>query len=243
MYKLTFITNQKPKNVPSPTERSTHVHTNVKSSTVTHRPTILSSVVPQEKEYVVSTASNNATSVTGACNQWRPGSGKIMEIKCSRLHADVVIICNRTEAEIFCNRRHSCLSTVSRDTLQSLPVPTTTKTSLAVVPQSPIVVHTTLRSRTLGQMAIVKDCRPLGCGSCARAKCSVDDDWRLRDDGERCLRGLNGREGSIRVIEVSIKQCRNKRAGKREIPEKTRLPMASFGTIPTCENPVCPAGD
>ncbi|KAJ8879208.1 hypothetical protein PR048_019814 [Dryococelus australis] len=38
--------------------------------------------------------------------------------------------------------------------------------------------------------------------------------------------------------------------GKREIPEKTRRPTASFGTIPTCENPVirpglnpvCPGG-
>ncbi|KAJ8897254.1 hypothetical protein PR048_002600 [Dryococelus australis] len=40
-----------------------------------------------------------------------------------------------------------------------------TNTSLAVVPQSPVVVHTSLRSRTLSQMASVKDCRPLGCGS------------------------------------------------------------------------------
>ncbi|KAJ8867928.1 hypothetical protein PR048_031737 [Dryococelus australis] len=29
---------------------------------------------------------------------------------------------------------------------------------------------------------------------CARAKISVEDDWRLRDDGERGVRGLNGRE-------------------------------------------------
>ncbi|KAJ8888815.1 hypothetical protein PR048_008307 [Dryococelus australis] len=30
---------------------------------------------------------------------------------------------------------------------------------------------------------------------CAREKMSMDDDWRLRDDGERGVRGLNGREG------------------------------------------------
>ncbi|KAJ8866451.1 hypothetical protein PR048_032294 [Dryococelus australis] len=40
-----------------------------------------------------------------------------------------------------------------------------TNTSLAVVPQSPVVVHTSLGSRTLGQAASIKDCRPLGCGS------------------------------------------------------------------------------
>ncbi|KAJ8869232.1 hypothetical protein PR048_030804 [Dryococelus australis] len=39
-----------------------------------------------------------------------------------------------------------------------------TNTSLAVVPQSPVVVHTSLLSRTLGQTASVKDCQPLGCG-------------------------------------------------------------------------------
>ncbi|KAJ8880472.1 hypothetical protein PR048_016942 [Dryococelus australis] len=41
----------------------------------------------------------------------------------------------------------------------------------------------------------------------------------------------------MRVIEVSIEQRRNERAGKREIPEKTRRPTASSDTIPTCENP------
>ncbi|KAJ8875180.1 hypothetical protein PR048_023075 [Dryococelus australis] len=39
------------------------------------------------------------------------------------------------------------------------------------------------------------------------------------------------------VIKVSIEQCRNERVVKREIPEKTRRPTASSGTIPTCENP------
>ncbi|KAJ8877326.1 hypothetical protein PR048_021780 [Dryococelus australis] len=32
-------------------------------------------------------------------------------------------------------------------------------------------------------------------------------------------------------------QCRNERAGKREIPEKTCRPTASSGTIPTCKHP------
>ncbi|KAJ8882389.1 hypothetical protein PR048_014196 [Dryococelus australis] len=36
-------------------------------------------------------------------------------------------------------------------------------TSLTVIPQSPVVVHTSFRSRTLGQVASVKDCRLLGC--------------------------------------------------------------------------------
>ncbi|KAJ8894660.1 hypothetical protein PR048_007324 [Dryococelus australis] len=40
-----------------------------------------------------------------------------------------------------------------------------TNTSLTVVPQSPVVVHTYVRSRTLRQAASVNDCRPLGCGS------------------------------------------------------------------------------
>ncbi|KAJ8889915.1 hypothetical protein PR048_009420 [Dryococelus australis] len=40
-----------------------------------------------------------------------------------------------------------------------------TNISLAVVPQSPSVVHTSLHSRTLGQTASINDCRPLGCGS------------------------------------------------------------------------------
>ncbi|KAJ8867485.1 hypothetical protein PR048_031287 [Dryococelus australis] len=40
-----------------------------------------------------------------------------------------------------------------------------TNTSLAVVPQSPVVLHTSLRSRTPGEVASVTDCRPLGCGS------------------------------------------------------------------------------
>ncbi|KAJ8873898.1 hypothetical protein PR048_024734 [Dryococelus australis] len=35
---------------------------------------------------------------------------------------------------------------------------------------------------------------------------------------------------------------RNEGAGKREIPEKTRRPTASSGTIPTCENPVTRPG-
>ncbi|KAJ8876721.1 hypothetical protein PR048_021168 [Dryococelus australis] len=40
-----------------------------------------------------------------------------------------------------------------------------------------------------------------------------------------------------RVIEASMEQRRNERRGKREIPEKTRRPAASSGTIPTCKNP------
>ncbi|KAJ8870876.1 hypothetical protein PR048_027177 [Dryococelus australis] len=40
-----------------------------------------------------------------------------------------------------------------------------------------------------------------------------------------------------RVIEVSMEQHRNEMGGKREIPEKTRRPASSSGTIPTCENP------
>ncbi|KAJ8884566.1 hypothetical protein PR048_016423 [Dryococelus australis] len=42
----------------------------------------------------------------------------------------------------------------------------------------------------------------------------------------------------MRVIEVNMERRRNEGRGKREIPEKTRRPMASSGTIPTCENPV-----
>ncbi|KAJ8867557.1 hypothetical protein PR048_031359 [Dryococelus australis] len=32
-------------------------------------------------------------------------------------------------------------------------------------------------------------------------------------------------------------RCRNERAGKREIPEKTHRSVASSITIPICENP------
>ncbi|KAJ8890947.1 hypothetical protein PR048_010456 [Dryococelus australis] len=93
---------------------------------------------------------------------------------------------------------------------------------------------------------------------CARTKGSVDDDWRLRDDGELGVRGVNGREGVKPTSEaycpertsecevlraddganVSMEQRRNKRAGgKRKIPEKSRRPTTSSGTIPTCKNP------
>ncbi|KAJ8895391.1 hypothetical protein PR048_000723 [Dryococelus australis] len=41
----------------------------------------------------------------------------------------------------------------------------------------------------------------------------------------------------MRAIEVSMEQRWNESAGKREIPEKTRRPTASSGTMPTCENP------
>ncbi|KAJ8872251.1 hypothetical protein PR048_025853 [Dryococelus australis] len=41
----------------------------------------------------------------------------------------------------------------------------------------------------------------------------------------------------MRVVEVSMEQRRNGGWGKREIPEKTRQPTASSGTIPTYENP------
>ncbi|KAJ8868953.1 hypothetical protein PR048_030494 [Dryococelus australis] len=43
-------------------------------------------------------------------------------------------------------------------------------------------------------------------------------------------------EQPMRMIEVSMEQRRKERVGKREIPEKTRGPTASSGTIPTCEN-------
>ncbi|KAJ8895394.1 hypothetical protein PR048_000726 [Dryococelus australis] len=39
-----------------------------------------------------------------------------------------------------------------------------------------------------------------------------------------------------------MERRRNEMAGKREIPEKTRRPAASSGTIPTCENPVTRPG-
>ncbi|KAJ8865958.1 hypothetical protein PR048_033482 [Dryococelus australis] len=45
-----------------------------------------------------------------------------------------------------------------------------TNTSLAVVPQSPVVVHTQFRSRTLGQTASIKDCLPLSCGNALAEK-------------------------------------------------------------------------
>ncbi|KAJ8871704.1 hypothetical protein PR048_028031 [Dryococelus australis] len=48
---------------------------------------------------------------------------------------------------------------------------------------------------------------------------------------------LKKTRGSVTVIEVSMERRRNERAGKRDIPEKTRRPMASSGTIPTCEDP------
>ncbi|KAJ8882788.1 hypothetical protein PR048_014602 [Dryococelus australis] len=41
----------------------------------------------------------------------------------------------------------------------------------------------------------------------------------------------------MRVIEISMEQRRNKRAGNRKIPEKTRRPATSSGTIPTCKIP------
>ncbi|KAJ8871561.1 hypothetical protein PR048_027887 [Dryococelus australis] len=39
------------------------------------------------------------------------------------------------------------------------------------------------------------------------------------------------------MIEVSMKQCRNDKAGETGIPEKIRRPAASSRTISTCENP------
>ncbi|KAJ8871846.1 hypothetical protein PR048_028186 [Dryococelus australis] len=41
----------------------------------------------------------------------------------------------------------------------------------------------------------------------------------------------------MRVIELNIERRRNEGAGKREIPEETRRPTASSGTISTCGNP------
>ncbi|KAJ8897240.1 hypothetical protein PR048_002586 [Dryococelus australis] len=42
----------------------------------------------------------------------------------------------------------------------------------------------------------------------------------------------------MRLIDVNMKQLWNEGVGVREIPENTRRPMASSGTIPTCESPV-----
>ncbi|KAJ8885393.1 hypothetical protein PR048_011590 [Dryococelus australis] len=44
-----------------------------------------------------------------------------------------------------------------------------TNTSLTVDLQSPVVFHTSHHSRTLGQTASVKDCRPVGCGSASQS--------------------------------------------------------------------------
>ncbi|KAJ8894236.1 hypothetical protein PR048_006848 [Dryococelus australis] len=41
----------------------------------------------------------------------------------------------------------------------------------------------------------------------------------------------------MRVTEVSMEWRRNGGRGEREFPQKARLPAASSGTIPTCENP------
>ncbi|KAJ8870615.1 hypothetical protein PR048_029638 [Dryococelus australis] len=46
----------------------------------------------------------------------------------------------------------------------------------------------------------------------------------------------------MRVIEVSKKRRRNEGGEKREVLEKTRRPTASFGRIPTCDNPVARRG-
>ncbi|KAJ8869789.1 hypothetical protein PR048_028797 [Dryococelus australis] len=46
----------------------------------------------------------------------------------------------------------------------------------------------------------------------------------------------------MKVIEVNMERRRNEGGGKREIPEKTRRPTASSGTISTCENPVTRPG-
>ncbi|KAJ8880248.1 hypothetical protein PR048_016714 [Dryococelus australis] len=80
---------------------------------------------------------------------WSPSSVRFMsrQSQCSR----VLQAPSRTVG--FTRRFH---------TLSSIQA---TNTSLAVVPQSPVVVHTSLRSRTLGQAASIKDCRPLGCGT------------------------------------------------------------------------------
>ncbi|KAJ8897119.1 hypothetical protein PR048_002465 [Dryococelus australis] len=45
-----------------------------------------------------------------------------------------------------------------------------------------------------------------------------------------------------RQLSFQCQKCRNEGAGKREIPEKTRRPTASSGTIPTCKNPVTRPG-
>ncbi|KAJ8897074.1 hypothetical protein PR048_002420 [Dryococelus australis] len=67
-------------------------------------------------------------------------------------------------------RQSQCSRAVSRTvgftrqfhTLSSIHA---TNTSPVVVPQSPVIVHNSARSRTLGQAASIKDCRPLGCGN------------------------------------------------------------------------------
>ncbi|KAJ8874805.1 hypothetical protein PR048_022694 [Dryococelus australis] len=78
-----------------------------------------------------------------------------------------------------------------------------TNTSLAVVPQSPVVVHTSLRSRTLGQATSVKDCRPLGCvsreHSCVVAKLIGNSTRREEvcdaSKSRRCLHTRDSKKG------------------------------------------------
>ncbi|KAJ8893070.1 hypothetical protein PR048_005652 [Dryococelus australis] len=149
-----------------------------------------------------------------------------------------------------------------------------TNTSLAIVPQSPVVVHTLLRSRTLGQTASIKDCRPLGCGSASQSHqnilasslnvsetlagerrsvtavslatigiCGIPR--RGTDSHERIVPGrgesevgLRLRRGAAESAPATAQQLRSAKAGKQEIPEKTRSSAASFGTIPAFENPV-----
>ncbi|KAJ8884324.1 hypothetical protein PR048_016181 [Dryococelus australis] len=46
----------------------------------------------------------------------------------------------------------------------------------------------------------------------------------------------------LRVIEVNMERRQNEEVGKWEIPEKTRQPAATYGTITTCENPMTRPG-
>ncbi|KAJ8880250.1 hypothetical protein PR048_016716 [Dryococelus australis] len=68
-----------------------------------------------------------------------------------------------------------------------------TNTSLAVVPQSPVVVHTSLSSRTLGHAASIKDCRPLGCGSASQSHQNI---LALSPDSSKPPAGERGRDAS-----------------------------------------------
>ncbi|KAJ8878085.1 hypothetical protein PR048_022552 [Dryococelus australis] len=68
---------------------------------------------------------------------------------------------------------------------------------------------------------------------------------RVRDNTGWPPKDLGG--SNIEVLRVdegmNTEQCRNARGGKREIPEKTRLPAISPSTFPTCESPgIAPPG-
>ncbi|KAJ8883248.1 hypothetical protein PR048_015089 [Dryococelus australis] len=72
-------------------------------------------------------------------------------------------------------------------------------------------------------------------GWCFRQWTSVVRGWLISYQSERTSHLYCHQQGS----EVNAEQRRDEGEGfKQEIPEKTRRPAASSGTIPTCENPV-----